>query len=209
MGGQYDTGMIPRDQDWRRPATARLRDVLEFLRVNPGQLSEVQRRTWLERLRPLEGVPSGAWAASWPMIHADDPVEVADLLRHVHAEVSNGLRALLRLGEPWQLPAGHSELVGHVIQPRPIRRRFQFEAHMPTEGATLIRAVAGLVAVAGESLRECARCQTVFLGRKRGVYCGRACQQAEMAARKTIRRRRERRKPRGPLPRRQRQKKGA
>jgi hypothetical protein len=122
-------------------------------------------------------------------------------------EVHAGLRALLRVGAAWELPAGQVALVGFVVQARPVRRRYYIEAGMPDEATDLITNIASLVAAVGESLRECARCQALFLGRKQGVYCRRDCQQAEMAERKTARRQQARRKPRSPLARRQ--KKGA
>jgi hypothetical protein len=135
--------------------------------------------------------------ASSPEIDPTDPVALADLLRHVHTEVSTGLHALLR-EEPWQLPPGQSQIIGLVTQRQPIRRRYYVQAEMSSEGENLIRNIGALVAEVGESLRECPRCQNIFLGRKRGLYCGRVCQQQEMAVRKTARRQRERRKPRRP-----------
>jgi len=206
--------MVTAPQEWRRHAETLLRDALDFLRTNPAQLSDVERRGWLDRLRRIEGVPTGAPPlpspkGAWsPQIDTENPAEVADLLRQVHGEVGRGLRALLRDGGAWELPEGTSRLVAHVIQQQPVRRRYYLEAVMRGEGANIITNLASLVAAVGESLRECARCQTVFLGRKQGIYCGAACQQAEMVERKTARRRQERRKPRTPHVRR-RQKKGA
>ncbi len=193
--------------EWRRRNEARLRDVLEFLRTDPGQLTVAGRREWLTRLRRVEGVPpgadhapiQGARVATSPQVDADDAGAVADLLRHVHDNVSQGLRGLLarpeQEPEPWELPAGDTELLAAVVQDRPVRRRFYAAAVSRSETDTIIMGIAGLVQAVGETLRECPRCTTIFLGRKKGLYCGRACQQAEMVARRAIRRREERRRP--------------
>ena len=186
-------------REWRDDWQSRLRDLLTFLVDGPTTDSK-RRSEQLRMLRSLEGIPGAAdtgslagaqpRAGSSPLIDETDAAAVADLLRHVHGDVTHGLRSLVR-GERWDLPTASFSLAVNLTQERPPRRRYFLHAQTELEADNILLGVASLVRSHGETLRECERqgCGRIFLGRKRGAYCSPECLQLAMTARKTARRR--------------------
>jgi hypothetical protein len=149
----------------------------------------------LNRLRPEERVALGYDLRRLGVVRPDTLTKrklgpMADEhVRRIQRETANGLRALLdeslpigHLDAGWRLP--HLEVRLQRWSPTGAKRlgvAYQAEG---VEADVIIRAIADLVVNAGERIRACKRCDTLFLANKRQEYCSPACSQRTRNERK-------------------------
>jgi hypothetical protein len=171
----------------QRTAEETLRQVVRFLAVDIGKASAAEHQRWYQLLRRL--APSSEFVEQAP--------DVRELLTQVQRDVTNGIRATFT-GQRWT-PAARPVLVATPqAGTKPVRWLHQWRWLANSERDLLVAGTADLVQRAGSALRACQRCHTLFLGRKRGVFCSVQCQQHEMDQRKLVRRKAARDQRGGP-----------
>ena len=152
----------------------RLQWVLEFTERNLDELHPAKLEEIGEDLR--QQLP--------PVGHQLDgrigPMPKADI-RAIQRQISQGLRAALQehpdWTDPrsgWALPARRVRLVNLGEAQRPVFRSI-LEGGRPL--ASIIHAVAALIARIGRRFRACKKCGKPFIGRKRQDYCDGKCSQ--------------------------------
>jgi hypothetical protein len=190
---------------WRRaqPLTDDdlLRWVLQFTRLNIEALSSDEQTTlgfdilaqFIIGKYPLIEGPRHTSRRSDAYRFPDVRFSVSELVQ-IQTHIAEGLRMMMMdpdeavalFGDPqpiWKLPTVSRHL-SRITALGYIETRFSLGYSPEHPVAMVVNAVADFIARAGQHLRVCAQCRTLFVANKRQAYCTPACSQAKRTQRK-------------------------